>query len=151
MLKDQAYKEWKEWLDALPNDKKDICGLRVSWRWTDQQRKAAPDAQEFRIYLKSGRFDSATDTTIATEWEKRIHITDISQNIGRGCDPRPLADGSLLMGKVAEQQGALVTGSVVQLPESTNLSTVVIGVDHIYLAAALGNKVFKIVSRRKEP
>lgn len=56
LLRDAAYAAW---LGALPPAERGaLVGVRVRWRWTVPLMRQAPDAREFRVYLKEGRFNT---------------------------------------------------------------------------------------------
>ena len=57
MVKDQAYKNWQSGL--TDQEKQQVIGLRVKWRWPEKtHRSAAPDVEEFRVYLHDGLFNT---------------------------------------------------------------------------------------------
>ena len=52
-LRDNGYHTWFN--NLSPTEKEKLVGLRVRWRWTENQMRQAPDAKEFRIYYQPGR------------------------------------------------------------------------------------------------
>jgi hypothetical protein len=72
VLRDAAYVAWWTALQAAPwyqalsaQQKRDLIGLRVRWRWTQAQMRQAPDVKEFRIYYQTGRLNALLGHTTA--------------------------------------------------------------------------------------
>ncbi len=72
VLQDTAYATWRQ-----ANTGK--IGLRVRWAWGPQQRRQAPDAREFRIYLNAG--SELEEATVPTNWNQRIAIVGMGEQI----------------------------------------------------------------------
>ncbi|MEZ4300823.1 MAG: hypothetical protein R3B70_38170, partial [Polyangiaceae bacterium] len=110
------------WRAALPpGAPDDLCALRVSWEWTLEQRRAAPDLREFRVYLRHGRAPSRP-----VPWEERIHVHPADGPSVQGCRPR-------LDGLVAEGAQATVNGLLIALGPGGDLAGVLPGVDRLFL------------------
>ena len=56
LVRDEAYEEWRGGLTGP--DARTRVGLRVEWRWTEAQERAAPDVSHFRIHHQSGRLNA---------------------------------------------------------------------------------------------
>ncbi|HEV8239547.1 MAG TPA: hypothetical protein VGS57_09280 [Thermoanaerobaculia bacterium] len=76
LFEDEPYAEWRKKVGDQ------LVGLRVSWRWTEQQQLLAPDTREFRLYYQPGRWNALlgrTDKVTAvsgTESEVALDIGD---------------------------------------------------------------------------
>jgi hypothetical protein len=73
LLQDAAYTAWRT---ANPSVG---VGLRVRWAWGAQQRRQAPDAREFRIYLHPG--SQLDDSGDPLKWAQRIAIIGVSEQV----------------------------------------------------------------------
>lgn len=90
-VKDASYTNWwnklvaTSWYQALREDEKnELIGLRVRWRWPDSFQNQAPDTREFRIYYQSGSLNS--DFSKPNNWEERFHVVSYGDNWKKGSD-----------------------------------------------------------------
>ncbi len=57
ITQDKAYHDWRAGLTESQKD--EVIGLRIKWRWPAKTHSAAaPDVEEFRIYLHDGLFNT---------------------------------------------------------------------------------------------
>ncbi len=73
VLRDNSYRAWwsalnaAAWYQALNEQQRNnLIGLRVRWRWRQNQQLQAPDTREFRIYFKADRFNALLGRIITT-------------------------------------------------------------------------------------
>lgn len=73
VLRDNLFNVWRSaldnavWYQALTAEQRgNVIGLRVSWRWTAGQQAQAPDTREFRIYFRPGSYNALLGRITAT-------------------------------------------------------------------------------------
>jgi hypothetical protein len=84
LIQDAPFAAWLAggwWNNLTASQKAGHIGLRVTWRWTQQQMLQAPDTREFRIYFNPTGDPPAPDSGVATNWSARIFVVAYGTNM----------------------------------------------------------------------
>ena len=87
LVRDLAFTTWQTalsgaaWYQNLTAEQRgNLIGVRVRWRWTASQHAQAPDAREFRIYFQPGRANASLGNIVATA-DTSAQITTVTTDI----------------------------------------------------------------------
>jgi len=139
VLQDAAYNAWRSPTPPV-SGRATTIGLRVRWAWGAQERRQAPDAHEFRIYLNAG--SQLQNPSIATSWATRIAVVGLGeQMVAQSLLPLQTPDPDPQNRQNIVGQSVSISGRQVTLVDGPPLDSVVPGEAELELVVnSVGNQ-----------